>query len=99
MTEPNSISRVAIPSKEQITIETTEIVAEFFQRPADSLHQSDDLFNDLGADSLDIIELTMEIEEHFDISVPDENTDNTRTIGDITMGICRLLENQQAKIS
>jgi acyl carrier protein len=99
MTEPNSISRVAIPSDEQIAAETTEIIAEFFQRPAESLHRCDDLFNDLGADSLDIIELTMEIEEHFDISVPDENTDNTRTIGDVIEGICRLLGDHQTNIT
>jgi acyl carrier protein len=99
MSEPHGISRVAIPSSEQVAKEATEIIAEFFQRPEDSLKPSDDLYNDLGADSLDIIELTMEIEEHFDITVPDENTENTHTIGDIIEGICRLLENQRANIA
>jgi acyl carrier protein len=37
---------------------------------------------DLGADSLDIVELVMEFEEAFDMSIPDEDAEKIRTVGD-----------------
>ena len=41
------------------------------------------LLDDLGADSLDVVELVMAIEEEFGIEVPDEDVENIRTLGDI----------------
>jgi len=41
---------------------------------------------------LDLVEITMEVEEHFDISVSDELGENTRTVGNIADGVERLLE-------
>lgn len=38
--------------------------------------------NDLGADSLDTVELIMEFEKEFDISIPDEDAENIATVGD-----------------
>jgi len=39
---------------------------------------------DLGADSLDIVELVMAMEEEFDIEIPDEEAEKLRTVGDVT---------------
>jgi acyl carrier protein len=41
------------------------------------------IFDDLGADSLDVVELVMLLEEAFDIEVPDDAVEEMRTIGDI----------------
>jgi len=38
--------------------------------------------NDLGADSLDIVELVMELEDEFDVSIPDEVAEKMQTVGD-----------------
>ena len=38
--------------------------------------------NDLGADSLDTVELIMEFEKEFDVSIPDEQAENIQTVGD-----------------
>jgi acyl carrier protein len=38
--------------------------------------------DDLGADSLDIVELVMALEEEFGISIPDEEAENIKTVGD-----------------
>ncbi len=38
--------------------------------------------NDLGADSLDIVELVMEFEDTFDMSIPDEDAEKIQTVGD-----------------
>jgi acyl carrier protein len=39
--------------------------------------------NDLGADSLDTVELIMEFEKEFDISIPDEQAENIQTVGQV----------------
>lgn len=41
------------------------------------------IIDDLGADSLDVVDLVMSIEEEFDVEVPDEEVENMKTVGDI----------------
>jgi acyl carrier protein len=40
--------------------------------------------DDLGADSLDIVELVMAMEEEFDMEIPDEDAEKLRTVGDVS---------------
>lgn len=40
--------------------------------------------DDLGADSLDTVELVMALEEEFDVEIPDEDAENIKTVGDAT---------------
>jgi acyl carrier protein len=40
--------------------------------------------DDLGADSLDIVELVMAMEEEFDLEIPDEDAEKLRTVSDVT---------------
>lgn len=47
--------------------------------------------NDLGADSLDTVELIMELEKEFDIQIPDEEAENIATVGDVV----KFIENAQ----
>ena len=48
--------------------------------------------DDLGADSLDVVELIMALEEEFDMEIPDEAVENIKTIGDIVKYIEEKLE-------
>lgn len=41
------------------------------------------LVNDLGADSLDMVEVVMALEEQFDIEIPDEDAEGIATVGDV----------------
>ena len=41
------------------------------------------IIDDLGADSLDIVELLMALEEEFEIQIPDEDSENIRTVAEI----------------
>ncbi len=41
------------------------------------------IIDDLGADSLDVVDLVMSIEEEFDAEIPDEEVENIKTVGDI----------------
>ena len=67
-----------------------QIMGERLGIPADEIQQQQALIEYLGFDSLDIVELTMEIEEHFDISVPDEAGQRINTIADVTDGVIQL---------
>ncbi len=52
-----------------------------------SLTPEANLLDDLGADSLDVVELVMAMEEEFGIEVPDDDVENIRTISDIVQYI------------
>ncbi len=41
------------------------------------------IVDDLGADSLDLVDLVMSLEEEFDVEIPDEQVENIKTVGDI----------------
>lgn len=41
------------------------------------------IIDDLGADSLDVVDLIMSFEEEFDVEIPDEDVENIKTVGDI----------------
>lgn len=70
--------------------EVKQIVGEQMSLATEQIQDSSDLENDLGCDSLDVIEITMEIEEHFDITVPDDLSRQIRTVGDIAHGVLGL---------
>lgn len=50
-----------------------------------------DLTSDLGADSLDIVEIGMTVEETFNLCIPDEDMDRVRTVGDLHEALASLL--------
>jgi len=41
------------------------------------------IIDDLGADSLDVVDMVMSLEEEFDIEIPDEEIESMKTVGDI----------------
>jgi len=65
-----------------INAKVVEIVVERLNVGADTVTAESSFINDLGADSLDIVELVMEFEEAFDMTIPDEDSENIRTVGE-----------------
>ncbi|MFT7619104.1 MAG: acyl carrier protein [Planctomycetota bacterium] len=59
-----------------------DIVCEQMGATKDKITDSTSFINDLGADSLDTVELVMEFEEQFDINIPDEDAEKIQTVGD-----------------
>ncbi len=57
-------------------------IAEQLELEEDEITMDSELIDDLGADSLDIVDLIMSIEDEFDVEVPDEAIENMRTVGD-----------------
>lgn len=59
-----------------------DIVAEQLGAPKEKINIDTHFVNDLGADSLDTVELVMELEEEFDINIPDDAAEKIQTIGE-----------------
>ncbi|MCQ2514103.1 MAG: acyl carrier protein [Ruminococcus sp.] len=59
------------------------ILSEQFDVEEDKITAETDLQEDLGADSLDVVDLLMSIEDEFDVEVPDEEIENIKTVGSL----------------
>ncbi|MGB3626765.1 MAG: acyl carrier protein [Henriciella sp.] len=59
-----------------------KIVVENLDVDGDKVTESASFIDDLGADSLDLVELVMAFEEEFNIEIPDDVQENIRTVGD-----------------
>ncbi len=59
------------------------ILAEQFDVEEDTITEDTNLQDDLGADSLDVVDLLMSIEDEFEIEVPDEDVENIKTVGEL----------------
>src|ERR671936_2462739 len=68
-----------VPSVEERVI---EIVCENLGVNKEQVTRNTSFIEDVGADSLDIVELIMELEEEFEINIPDEQAEKIRTVGE-----------------
>ena len=59
-----------------------EIISEQFNVEEDSIHLDTSFRDDLNADSLDLVELIMGLEDEFDLQIEDDEVDSIKTIGD-----------------
>jgi acyl carrier protein len=60
-----------------------EIIADQLGVEIEKLKEDASFVQDLGADSLDVVELVMAFEEEFGIEIPDEDAEKIRTVGDV----------------
>ena len=60
-----------------------KIIAEGLSVKEDTIKSESHFINDLGADSLDTVELVMVLEEEFDIQIPEEDAEELLTVGDV----------------
>lgn len=60
-----------------------KIIAESLNIDQNSIKDESHFVNDLGADSLNIVEVIMGIEEEFDIEIPDEDAETLMTVGEL----------------
>lgn len=58
------------------------IVSEQLQIPKEEISREKSFVDDLKADSLDVVELVMEFEDEFKITIPDEDYEKIKTVGD-----------------
>ena len=67
-----------------------ELIAKQLNKPVAEITDDKEVVKDLGADSLDVMEMLMNLEEEFGVTVPEEDAVNIKTVGDIV----RLIESK-----
>ncbi len=70
-----------MPDLAEIEGKVKKIVAEQMGVAESEISRDTSFVNDLNADSLDTVELVMEFEEHFEMSIPDEEAEKIQTVG------------------
>lgn len=70
--------------------EVRDIVAGKLSKDAAEISADSSFIDDLGADSLDLADLVMAIEEHYQLDFANEDTDQFKTVGDVVGAIERL---------
>ena len=60
-----------------------DLLAEQLDADVDSITLDTDIQDDLGADSLDVVEMLMSIEDEFEIEIPDEKIETLKTVGQV----------------
>lgn len=60
-----------------------ELISQQLNKPVEEITEDKEVVKDLGADSLDVVEMLMSLEEEFNITVPEEDAVNIKTVGDI----------------
>lgn len=71
-------------SAEEIEGRIKSIIVEQLGVSAEEVTPDASFIEDLGADSLDIVELIMALEEEYDIEIPDEDAEKIQTVKDVT---------------
>lgn len=70
-------------ASEAVEKKVREIIAEQLGINEEEINNESSFLDDLGADSLDIVELLMALEEEFSVEIPDEDAEKMRTVGDV----------------
>ena len=60
-----------------------DLISKNLEVPKEKLNADTDIINDLDADSLDLVEMVMNIEDEFDIEIDDDVLSNLHTIGEV----------------
>ena len=60
-----------------------EMLAESLNLPLDKVTEDAKIVDDLGADSLDVVELLSRLEDEFGVTIPDEDVEDLKTVGDV----------------
>ena len=60
-----------------------KILCDQLDLEEEQVNEDSEVIDDLGDDSLDIVDLVMTLEEEFDTEIPDEDIENLKTVGDI----------------
>jgi acyl carrier protein len=67
---------------EELFEKVKEVVAEQLNVEVGDITEESSFVDDLGADSLDLVELVMALEDNFDMKIPDEDVESIKTVGD-----------------
>ena len=78
-----ALTRAAKEKFSELVEDIKEVVVEQLSVGADEVKEDAKFVEDLGADSLDVVELVMDLEEKFDIEIPDDEAEKIQTVQDV----------------
>ncbi len=81
---------------EEVEAKIIEIVSEQMGVDKSEITRDTSFINDLNADSLDTVELVMEFEDEFDMSIPDEEAEKIQTVGAAIDYIVQVVKSQES---
>lgn len=81
-------------TNDEIRANVTKVLVEYLGCKEDKVLPDANLVNDLGADSLDSVEIIMALEEEFGIEIPDEEAETMTTVQAIVDGVQKALEDK-----
>ena len=81
---------------EEVEAKIIEIVSEQMGVDKSEIARETSFINDLNADSLDTVELVMEFEDEFDMSIPDEEAEKIQTVGAAIDYIVQVVKSQES---
>jgi len=71
-----------VPTAVEIEEKVIQVVSEQMSVDKGEVSRNTSFVNDLNADSLDTVELVMELEDEFDLTIPDEEAEKLKTVGE-----------------
>ena len=71
-----------MPAAVEIEEKVVQIVSDQMSVDKSEINRETSFVNDLNADSLDTVELVMELEDEFDLTIPDEEAEKLKTVGE-----------------
>lgn len=80
-------------SREEIHTHVVSVISRMFELDAESLHENALLFGELDIDSIDAVDLIVELANYTGKRIPPETFKNVRTVGDIVSAIEELMRN------
>ena len=80
--------------REEILEKVKDLIADKLGVERDEVVEEASLIDDLGADSLDLVDLVMVFEEEFGVKIEDEELENIKTVKDVVDGIMKKLEGE-----
>ena len=69
-------------SEQEIYDKIVDLITDKFEVEADSISKATSFSDDLDADSIDLVEFVLELEEEFDAEIPDEDAEKITTVGE-----------------
>ncbi len=81
---------------EEVEAKIIEIVSEQMGVDKSEITRDTSFINDLNADSLDTVELVMEFEDEFDMSIPDEEAEKIQTVGAAIDYLVQVVKSQES---
>lgn len=78
-------------TRDEIDSRVRKIIAEHLTVPVDQVIDAAKIMDDLGGDSLDVVEIHMSLDEEFNIENPDDFEDETVTVKDAIDAVCKVM--------